>query len=209
MMFTRSLAAFAALAVAAPAQAWVTVHVEEGASRHVDSVETAHVETFGQGQTGSFTSTFGGSAVRATFSGFEAGQGGAFGGSGHAVVRGPAVIKLDRGVKYFGLQASALDGNNTLELFSGGRSLGFYNLVGYGSLSGRPTAAFVNIISDQAFDEVRFAQSAGRFEIDNVTVANVAGVPEPAAWGLMILGFGAVGMLLRAGRCRRRAQAAA
>lgn len=208
-MLTRSLLAAAALTVAAaPAQAWVTVHVEEGASSHVDSVETAHVETFGQAQGGSFTSTFGGSGVKATFTGFETGQGGAFGGSAHAVVTGRAAIKLDRGVKYFGLQASALDGNNTVELFSRGRSLGFYNLVGYGSLSGQSTAAFVNIISDQAFDEIRFAQSAGRFEIDNVTVADVSAVPEPATWGLMILGFGAVGALLRAGRRRARTAAA-
>ncbi len=40
----------------------------------------------------------------------------------------------------------------------------------------------------------------------NVTLAQ--GVPEPATWGLMILGFGAVGMSLRASRRRLKALAA-
>lgn len=40
--------------------------------------------------------------------------------------------------------------------------------------------------------------------LDNVSVAAVGGVPEPAAWALMILGFGGVGSTMRA---RRRALA--
>ncbi|HEX2815522.1 MAG TPA: PEPxxWA-CTERM sorting domain-containing protein [Phenylobacterium sp.] len=48
----------------------------------------------------------------------------------------------------------------------------------------------------------------GRFidpVLDNVTVTGPAGVPEPASWALMLVGFGGLGVLLR----RRRAEAVA
>jgi hypothetical protein len=33
------------------------------------------------------------------------------------------------------------------------------------------------------------------FEVDNLSVAN--GVPEPATWAMMLIGFGLVGLQLR------------
>ena len=48
------------------------------------------------------------------------------------------------------------------------------------------------------------AGSSGFVQFDNVRLSDVAAVPEPATWGLMILGFGAVGGALR----RRRGVAA-
>ncbi len=51
-------------------------------------------------------------------------------------------------------------------------------------------------------DKIVFSSSSNSFEFD--TLAANGGVPEPATWGLMILGFGAMGAVLR----RRRQQAA-
>jgi hypothetical protein len=48
-------------------------------------------------------------------------------------------------------------------------------------------------------DEEGIAFPIGPFshEVTGGTAVGVAGVPEPAAWGLMILGFGGVGAMLR------------
>ena len=42
---------------------------------------------------------------------------------------------------------------------------------------------------------VRFRSTEQAFEVDNVTIT--AAVPEPAAWGMMLLGFGLAGGALR------------
>ncbi|MEW5687593.1 MAG: PEPxxWA-CTERM sorting domain-containing protein [Pseudomonadota bacterium] len=52
-------------------------------------------------------------------------------------------------------------------------------------------------------DEVRLTGSAGNWVLDDLTYSTgVTGVPEPATWALMILGFGSAGAALRS---RRRA----
>ncbi len=43
---------------------------------------------------------------------------------------------------------------------------------------------------------VTFSSGQNSFEFDNIA----AGVPEPATWALMILGFGAVGATIRSQR---------
>lgn len=50
-------------------------------------------------------------------------------------------------------------------------------------------------------DEVRLTGSSGNWVLDNLTyTTDVAAVPEPATWALMILGFGAAGAALRTSR---------
>lgn len=49
------------------------------------------------------------------------------------------------------------------------------------------------VTGNQLLTGATFASGQQAFEIDNVAV----GVPEPAAWGMMILGFGLVGGVLR------------
>jgi len=51
----------------------------------------------------------------------------------------------------------------------------------------------------ETFTGITLASSSNSFEIDNLAVTG--GVPEPASWALMIMGFGSAGALLR----RRRA----
>lgn len=105
----------------------------------------------------------------------------------------------------------------------GGRSLGTF-IIDFGadqfsgSFDGGSTPTDVALISntDWLFTILagtgRFADASGMFEgtgtADATTrpthvVINFAAVPEPATWGLMILGFGGVGVAMR----RRRRQA--
>jgi hypothetical protein len=191
--------------------AYLTVHVETSSSRQAMIAPGAFTEDFsGTAPSGdSFASTFGGTGPSAVFQGFSAGTasgtGTAFGTSAFATASGAASVKLDRTVKYFGYRAAALDGNNTVELFSRGTSLGFFNLVGNAAAAGAASDpsrleggfTYVNVFSDTAFDEVRFTQSAGSFALDDVRVNQVAPVPETGLWALMILGFGALGAALR------------
>ena len=51
------------------------------------------------------------------------------------------------------------------------------------------------------FQADRFAFKPG-VQFDNVTVSTLSAVPEPATWAMMILGFGAVGTMVRTSRRR-------
>lgn len=193
--------------------AFVTVHVETSSARQAGIAPGALLEDFSSASfaSGSFVSDFGGAGPAADFQGFSAGApGSAFGGSAFATSNGAASVKLDRAVKYFGYRTAALDGNNRIELFSHGESLGYFSLVSSAHDAGAPNNpsqldgdfTYVNFFSDTAFDEVRFTQSAGSFALDDVRVNQVTPVPEAGLWALMILGFGALGAALR---WRRRA----
>ena len=71
-----------------------------------------------------------------------------------------------------------------------------------GNTNGRLTFTF-----DKPIDSVILGSGSNAFEISDVA-GFAAGVPEPANWALMILGFGAAGAALR-GQRRRQAAAAA
>lgn len=70
-----------------------------------------------------------------------------------------------------------------------------------GNTNGRLTLTF-----DKPIDSVVLASSSNAFEISDIAGIR-AGVPEPASWALMIMGFGAAGAMLRTQR-RREASAA-
>ena len=195
--------------VSASANANVSVHVERSPAEQAGLVAGGHLEDFSDASPIKYASDFGGSGVTGLFDGFGAADGAA------TLTTGEATIKLDRKVKYFGYRAHGLDGNNTVELFSDGKSLGFFNLVDSRAKTGivgtamaseiekmmsGPAFTYVNFFSDKAFDEIRFTQSSGSFSFDDVQIADVSAVPEPTTWALMILGFGAVGYAVRRGR---------
>lgn len=197
----KSVLLAAALCLSSAAQAaYVTVHVERSAATQARIGQGAFVESFEAATPGSFSSTFGGSDVTGVFSGFS------FAGGASALGAGEAGLKLSRKVKYFGYRADQLDGNNTVELLSSGKSIGTFNLVGSPEQAGfsgpNPDTGFtyVNFFSDTAFDEVRFVQSSGNAVFDDVSVGQVSAVPEVKTWTLLILGFGAAGVALRRAR---------
>jgi len=76
---------------------------------------------------------------------------------------------------------------------------GFRNNFGGGTAAGSEQALLDGLLAGHAYSNIHNATFSGG-EIRGLLTA----VPEPAAWGLMLLGFGAIGAGLR----RRRAAAA-
>lgn len=137
----------------------------------------------------------------------------------------------ENGINYFGYWLSALDAGNSLEFWSGGSLLGTFDptdviafVGGAGSpYYGNPATGevdhepfvFVNFYNTQGtFDKIVFKQGPGTagYESDNHTVGwyvdqggtPVPAVPEPTTWAMMILGFGAVGGVMRSNRRKAR-----
>lgn len=185
----------AALAGASASQANITVHIERSPAKQAMLMPNAATEDFTGPSGASFSSSFGGSPANAVFTGFTTGAGAA------TLGKGQAVIKFDRGVKYFGYRPGALDENNTVELFSKGQSLGFFNFVdsplktgivgaslAWGienmlagmSNAGSTPFAYINFFSDQAIDEMRFTQASGSFSFDDVRVGDFESAQSPA-----------------------------
>lgn len=137
------------------------------------------------------------------------------------------------GINYFGFWLSALDSGNTLTFSRAGTTVFTFSpgdvlalVGGNGAYFGNPNASFLGQNGGQSyvflnffdtngtFDTVSFSENPtiGGYESDNHTVGfytaesgtPVGGIPEPGAWALMILGFGAVGAAAR----RRGARAA-
>lgn len=133
------------------------------------------------------------------------------------------------GINYFGFWLSALDGGNTLTFSKAGTTVFTFSptdvlaLVGsmpayfgnpdgpFAGQDGAQPFVFLNFYdTDGIFDKVTFSENPtiGGYESDNHTVGfftvesgtPVGGVPEPASWAMMIMGFGAIG-----GAMRRRA----
>ena len=67
-----------------------------------------------------------------------------------------------------------------------------------------------HVLSGSGISSVEFVRNGGDFGIDNLTFDYSIGaaVPEPATWAMMIIGFGAVGSMVRTSR-RRNAFSAA
>ncbi len=137
------------------------------------------------------------------------------------------------GVTYFGYYLPALDGGNLLELYSGATKIfSFSQAAVLAAVGGNPAYfgkpddpyqgqnggqpyVFVNFFATDGatFDRVVFRESptVGGYESDNHTVGYykditgtpVSGVPEPATWAMMIIGFGGVGAMVRRGRGAR------
>ncbi|MDB5452525.1 MAG: hypothetical protein JWO33_1103 [Caulobacteraceae bacterium] len=123
------------------------------------------------------------------------------------------------GVNYFGLWVSAIDEFNKVTIYSGDTAFEWNSSLLPASIdsayNGNPTNpwnqnsgqkyVFVNFFSSTPIDKITFGGYGAGFETDNHTVGFISAAPEPATWGLMIVGFGAIGAVLR----RRRAQAPA
>lgn len=210
--------------VTAPASAAILVSVESaGATAATLSGYDFSVASLNDATNGLPVVGFAGSAITgATTSGFvniaAANVYGGVGGIGHygSVAGDPATIQLSQGVNYLGLWGSALDGNNTVALYNDDMLLGSFALqsmlqssAGFNSgYYGNPFSdgnggelyAFFNFSSDNAFNRIQLVQNGGGgFEFDNLTVgtAVVSAAPEPATWAMMLLGFGAIGWMLR------------
>lgn len=86
---------------------------------------------------------------------------------------------------------SGSDASFLISLFNGGVSAGTYNVA---VASGTGTS--FGATSSNPFNSITVSQARGFAVIDNFSF-NVAAVPEPATWAMMLLGFGAMGVSLR------------
>ena len=69
--------------------------------------------------------------------------------------------------------------------------------------SSSPTLLFMGLADSAGFSKVTISSTGmGNVELDNVLYAG--GVPEPATWAMLLMGFGGLGAALR----RRRVQIA-
>jgi hypothetical protein len=143
--------------------------------------------------------------------------GGAGGTGQFGTVYGDTTYQLSQGVNYFGLWGSALDGNNTVQIYNNETLLGTYALQSllqnssgfnngyygnpFGGGNGGELYAFFNFQSDTAFNRVTLLQNGGGgFEFDNMTVGLKSAAitaPEPGTWAMLLLGFGAIGWQIR------------
>ncbi len=213
------LGALAASLISASASALTTVTVEAAGVQTTTFAGATGVETFDGlvGYTSPYVTTFGGSPYTGTFDAVGNSDANVYGGAGGTgrfeTVQGTQVLTLaGPATDYFGLWASALDGGNAIAFYKGGALVDTISLVSYpldDAYRGNPNPgflgqnsgekyAFFNFVVTGGYDEVHLIQNnGGGFELDNVTVGTTAAVPEPATWGLMLVGFGLVGFSAR------------
>ncbi|WP_309644374.1 PEPxxWA-CTERM sorting domain-containing protein [Phenylobacterium sp.] len=124
---------------------------------------------------------------------------------------GFATITFDAPVSAFQFDWGSIDTYNTLAINSTGADPifipGTYFIIPAYCVRVSPgTNGLFNVsgTAGEQFTSVTFSSSSNSFEVDNL--ASLSAVPEPATWGMMILGFGAVGSMVRSSR-RRNAQA--
>jgi hypothetical protein len=130
-------------------------------------------------------------------------------GSPYLSVLGGQIATIDLGgVGSFEFDWGSIDSYNTLVIHSSG---GDKTVIPGGNfpndangnqvLPGTNGLFIVTGDAHESFTGITLSSSQNSFEIDNVAVASV---PEPAAWSLMIMGFGFAGGMMRA---KRRKQA--
>ena len=122
---------------------------------------------------------------------------------------GEAILDLGKSYSNLSFYWGSIDSYNTVEFFAGangsGASLGAFK--GDAIPSAPADGSQGNVLNNRRvfFDfggatagSIKFSSSSIAFELDDIATA---AVPEPATWGLMIAGFGMVGV----GARRRRA----
>ena len=113
---------------------------------------------------------------------------------------GQAYYNSNKAITSISFDWGTPDSYNSLAFISPDHGNAFVNPVGYNSqvtgsnvvlVNGRAT---FNFLASDKVTKVAFASSERAFEIDNVSAT---AVPEPAAWALMLAGFGMVGFAAR------------
>jgi hypothetical protein len=129
---------------------------------------------------------------------------------------GSATYTFGPDVHAFEFDWGSVDAYNTLTINStGGPAIVVPGLSFPNAADGNQTAAGTNGLflvvghAGETFTSVTFASTQNSFEVDNLatpTSVTSFGLPEPTTWGMMIMGFGMAGGMMRA---RRRAAATA
>lgn len=132
-------------------------------------------------------------------------------GSGYLSVLGGGTATLNLGGMFSSIQFDwgSIDSYNTLSVDTTGADptiipgATFTNPANGDQVSPGTNGLFtITGTAGEKFNSITLTSSQNSFEIDNLAVAG--GVPEPAAWSMMIMGFGLAGGMMRA---KRRGQA--
>lgn len=131
----------------------------------------------------------------------------AYGSTGNfgAVLDGGSWTVNFAAASVFSFVLGSLDTYNSLTLFfqdgssllyQGGQIINDLTFPSGDQISGETNGVVrFNAGTGPAITGARFQSSGNSFEFDNL--ASAAAVPEPATWGMMLLGFGALGTMLR------------
>ena len=125
------------------------------------------------------------------------------------IVNGTYTITLPQASAVFSFILGSLDTYNSVTLFfaggapsqtyTGANIIGIPNVFDGNGNSGTAGRVTYDLGGTGLITQVAFSSSQAAFEIDTLSSA----VPEPAAWGMMILGFGMIGGQLRSRRTRK------
>ena len=123
-----------------------------------------------------------------------------------AVENGSYTVSFSTPLQFFSFIFGSLDNYNTLTLnFASGPSLVLRGTQILSGLTSDPIGPFNSTVNGRVSYDTQggfgitsavFSSAQQAFEIDGLAGA----VPEPAAWGMMIIGFGAAGYALRVRR---------
>jgi hypothetical protein len=122
-----------------------------------------------------------------------------------AISNGSYTLQSTTGYDRMSFYWGSIDPANRIDLLDSNGSI-FYSLLGNsplltwsadGNWWGDWSNRTVSFASDQKIYGAKFSFAGTAFELDNVAFA---AVPEPATWGLMIVGFGLIGAALRTSR---------
>jgi hypothetical protein len=110
-------------------------------------------------------------------------------------------------INFFGAYFASTDATNTLTFLKAGNVVGTVTLDQVWALADYPLGDQMHVYASFSFtggatyDQIVFYQpnSPRGFESDNHTVGTLSEspMPEPAAWAMMLVGFGAMGTALR------------
>lgn len=202
LLFSVALAAVAVAAVCHTAQAAIVL-TEGGVadpSAGIVSAYGAPTITF-DGGTGPLTANIGSVLYTSGTTPYVAaapyGDNTGYASVGSTTTPQTATLSLGGGVNYLGFYWGSVDSYNTLTLHeSDGTTVSFNGsdiLNPANGYQGATGSAFVNFFTFGAdkITSVDFSSSQKAFEVDSIT----AGVPEPATWALMTLGFLGLGFL--------------
>ena len=113
---------------------------------------------------------------------------------------GSATISFASAVTAFQFDWGSIDSFNTLSITSTGADpiivpgSNFTNAADGNQVSPGTNGLFtIWSTAGETFTSITLTSSGNSFEIDNLAI----GVPEPATWAMMILGFGGVGVTIR------------
>ncbi|MDR6786995.1 hypothetical protein J2Y58_000333 [Sphingomonas sp. BE138] len=201
-------AAASAVVAAAPASA-VTFIAETGSAAAFSASANGAQVTFDNAATSGFAVS-GGALAAGSVANQSANPFGAAATNAYAYVRGSSVATVTSLAETFGnisVYLGSLDAGNTIDVLGIGgavlRSFSGSDLATPAAANGNQASGLTNRAvtfsagAGEQLTGLRFSTNGNALEFDNVRFSTAAAVPEPATWGMMMLGLGVIGYAMR------------